>query len=110
MHDKPEHGCQRRGKLGVGQPVPGAPAIWDRFDEAASAQAGELVGHHLAGNAERVGEVGGVRRGFTQRQHDPRSGVIRQRVGEACERGGVRQSHGRSHITDDTWSAVFTEW
>ena len=65
-------------------------------DEAAPAQAGELVGHHLPGDPERVGEVRRVGGRLSQRQQDPGPGLVGQCMSEPSQgrgMGGSRRGH-----------------
>ena len=53
---------------GIGELVAGPPAVRDGDDQAAAAQARQVVGQALPGHADRVREVGRVRRAVAQEQ------------------------------------------
>ena len=90
---------ERVAEAFVGQFVAGAAAVGHGDDQAAVAQAGQVVRQPGAGDAEGVGEVGGVGGGLAQGEQDPAA----DRVGErAAEPGQHLDVGGNSQHTHDS--------
>lgn len=76
--------------MSIREPVPRAPSIGNSLDEAAAAQARELIRHHLARNPQRIRQVRRIRRGLTESKERSYSGAVGECVPEASQRRGVR--------------------
>lgn len=87
--DNTQKVCQRMRKTRVRQLVPGPPAVGGGHDQAAPAQAGEVVGHGLTGDSHLVSQVGWVCRSAGQGQQRAGARGIGQGVAEPGQGVGL---------------------
>ena len=84
---------QRVRQALVGQLIPGPAAFWDSHDQAAPAQARQVVRHGLTRNPQEVRQVSRVRRRLPQRQQNARPRRVCQGVPEPCQHLPVARHH-----------------
>ena len=89
----------------IGQLVPVASPLRYGDDQPASAQAGQVVGEILPGDAEQVGQLRGVAGCIAKGEQQPGPGGVGQCVAEAGEDLSLC---GRFHARDSTSDAVFS--
>jgi hypothetical protein len=91
QHDAHQVG-QRVGEPRVGQLVPGPSTFGDGDDQAATPQAGQVVGQALPAHLQQVRQIRGIGRAFPQGQQDPGPGRVGQGVPEPGQHPTKRQS------------------
>jgi hypothetical protein len=83
---------------GVGEFIPGPPALRHRDHQPTTPQARRMIRQRLPGHPEGLDQVGRIGRPLHQGQHYPRPGLIGQRVREPGQRIGMSDNLHRSGI------------
>lgn len=85
------------GEAGIGEVVADPATFGGRGDEAALAEAGQMVGEVGSGGAEAIGELGGIAGAVEEVEEDPPAGRVGERGPDSTESAEVDRRCRYSH-------------
>lgn len=103
---QPQEIVQSMTNTPIGELITGTATFRNRDHQPAAAQASQMVGHDLAGDADLLGQIGRVLRRLAQNQQDLGAGGIGKRMTEPSQRIGMHLGFHDSTIHRNLYSGT----